>query len=51
MSVHPKLNQYIRDVLHGVKPVLDKGEVQKVVMAIKNKVAIDSYNVFTLKRK
>ena len=38
MSVHPELNQYIRDVLLGVKPVLDKGEVEKIILSIKSKV-------------
>lgn len=38
MSVHPELNQYIIDVLLGVKPVLDKGEVEKVILSIKSKV-------------
>lgn len=38
MSRHPELNQYIRDVLLGIKPLLDKGEVEKVVLSIKNQV-------------
>lgn len=38
MCAHPELNEYIRDVLLGLKPVLDEGEVEKVVLSIKNKV-------------
>ena len=38
MCVHPELNQYIRDVLVGVKGLLGRGLVDKLVVAIKNKV-------------
>lgn len=38
MCVHPELNQYIKDVLVGAKPLLANGDTNKVVLAISNKV-------------
>ena len=38
MCVHPELNQYIKDVLVATKTLIRKGEMDKIVLAIKNKV-------------
>ena len=38
MCMHPELNQYIRDVLTGVMPVLDWGQVDIITISIRNKV-------------
>uniref|UniRef100_A0A6I8MYP2 Mitotic spindle assembly checkpoint protein MAD2B n=1 Tax=Ornithorhynchus anatinus TaxID=9258 RepID=A0A6I8MYP2_ORNAN len=37
MSCHPELNQYIQDTLHCVKPLLEKNDVEKVVVVILDK--------------
>ncbi|XP_078368970.1 mitotic spindle assembly checkpoint protein MAD2B-like isoform X2 [Oculina patagonica] len=37
MCCHPDLNQYILDVLQTTKPLLEKGEVQRVALVISNK--------------
>lgn len=37
MCCHPDLNQYILDVLQTIKPLLEKGEVQRVALVISNK--------------
>jgi len=37
MCCHPDLNQYILDVLQTAKPLLEKGEVQRVVLVVSNK--------------
>lgn len=37
MCCHPDLNQYILDVLQMVKPLLEKGEVERIAMVISNK--------------
>lgn len=37
MCCHPDLNQYILDVLHTMKPLLEKGEVQRVALVISDK--------------
>ncbi len=39
MCVHPELNQYIRDVLLGIRSPLAQGLVEKLVVVIKNKVS------------
>lgn len=38
MCVHPELNQYIRDVLVGARALIKKGDMDKIVLAISNKV-------------
>ena len=38
MCVHPELNQYIKDVLVATKTLIRKGEMDKIVLAIQNKV-------------
>ena len=38
MCVHPELNQYIKDVLVATKTLIRKGEIDKIVLAINNKV-------------
>ena len=38
MCVHPELNLYIKDVLVATKTLISKGEIDKIVLAIKNKV-------------
>lgn len=38
MCVHPELNKYIRDVLVGTKTLIRKGAMDKVVLAINDKV-------------
>ena len=38
MCGHPELNQYMRDVLGSVRPLLEKGAVDRVVLAIEDKV-------------
>ncbi|KAJ7393017.1 MAD2 mitotic arrest deficient-like 2 [Desmophyllum pertusum] len=40
MCCHPDLNQYIFDVLQTTKPLLEKGEVQRVALVISNKKLI-----------
>ncbi|CAI5783056.1 Mitotic arrest deficient 2 like 2 [Podarcis lilfordi] len=37
MSCHPELNQYIQDTLHCIKPLLEKNDVEKVVVVILDK--------------
>uniref|UniRef100_A0A8C2N7S5 MAD2 mitotic arrest deficient-like 2 n=1 Tax=Cricetulus griseus TaxID=10029 RepID=A0A8C2N7S5_CRIGR len=37
MSCHPELNQYIQDTLHCVKPLLEKNDVEKVMVVILDK--------------
>ncbi|ETE60784.1 Mitotic spindle assembly checkpoint protein MAD2B, partial [Ophiophagus hannah] len=37
MSCHPELNRYIQDTLHCVKPLLEKNDVEKVVLVILDK--------------
>lgn len=37
MSCHPELNQYIQDVLHSIKPCLEKGEVERICVAVIDK--------------
>uniref|UniRef100_A0A670Z8Q6 Mitotic spindle assembly checkpoint protein MAD2B n=1 Tax=Pseudonaja textilis TaxID=8673 RepID=A0A670Z8Q6_PSETE len=37
MSCHPELNRYIQDTLHCVKPLLEKNDVEKVVVVILDK--------------
>uniref|UniRef100_K7GI78 HORMA domain-containing protein n=1 Tax=Pelodiscus sinensis TaxID=13735 RepID=K7GI78_PELSI len=34
---HPELNQYFQDMLHCVKPLLEKNDVEKVVVVILDK--------------
>ena len=34
---HPKLNQYIRDILDGLKPLIVKQAVERVVLLIHTK--------------
>ena len=38
LCVHPELNQYIKDVLVGTRTLIRKGEMEKVVLAISDKV-------------
>jgi len=38
MCGHPELNQYVRDVLGSVRPLLERGAVDRVVLAIEDKV-------------
>ena len=38
VCAHPELNQYIRDVLDGIRPLLEAGQVKHVAVLIKNKV-------------
>ena len=38
MCVHPELNQYIKDVLVATRTLIRKGEIDKIVLAINNKV-------------
>ena len=38
MCIHPELNQYIKDVLVATKTLIRKGEMDKIVLAIRNKV-------------
>lgn len=40
--VHPELNQYIRDVMVGTRTLIRKGEMDKLVLAISNKVRRDT---------
>ena len=40
MSVHPELNQYLKDVLSSVRPLLEEGAVERTVLAIHNKVSL-----------
>ncbi|KAG9481899.1 hypothetical protein GDO78_010891, partial [Eleutherodactylus coqui] len=37
MSCHPELNRYIQDTLHCVKPLIEKNDVEKVVVVILDK--------------
>ncbi|XP_055515210.1 mitotic spindle assembly checkpoint protein MAD2B isoform X1 [Leucoraja erinacea] len=37
MSCHPELNQYIQDTLHCIKPLIEKNEVDRVVVVILDK--------------
>ncbi|XP_015766791.1 PREDICTED: mitotic spindle assembly checkpoint protein MAD2B-like isoform X2 [Acropora digitifera] len=37
MCCHPDLNQYILDVLQTIKPLLEKGDVQRVSLVISDK--------------
>uniref|UniRef100_A0A8C9RFU0 Mitotic spindle assembly checkpoint protein MAD2B n=1 Tax=Scleropages formosus TaxID=113540 RepID=A0A8C9RFU0_SCLFO len=37
MSCHPELNRYIQDTLHCVKPLIEKNDVEKVVVVIMDK--------------
>lgn len=37
MCCHPDLNQYILDVLHTMKPLLEEGKVQRVALVISDK--------------
>uniref|UniRef100_A0A8C6XKN8 Mitotic spindle assembly checkpoint protein MAD2B n=1 Tax=Naja naja TaxID=35670 RepID=A0A8C6XKN8_NAJNA len=37
MSCHPELNRYIQDTLHCIKPLLEKNDVEKVVLVILDK--------------
>ncbi|CAJ0937049.1 unnamed protein product [Ranitomeya imitator] len=37
MSGHPELNRYIQDTLHCVKPLIEKNDVEKVVLVILDK--------------
>uniref|UniRef100_A0A4W3HD42 Mitotic spindle assembly checkpoint protein MAD2B n=1 Tax=Callorhinchus milii TaxID=7868 RepID=A0A4W3HD42_CALMI len=37
MSCHPELNQYIQDTLHCIKPLIEKNEVDRVVVMILDK--------------
>ncbi|XP_048589571.1 mitotic spindle assembly checkpoint protein MAD2B isoform X2 [Nematostella vectensis] len=37
MSCHPELNSYIQDVLQTIKPLIEKGEVQKISLVISDK--------------
>ena len=39
MSVHPELNQYLKNVLSSVRPLLEEGAVDRTVLAIHNKVS------------
>ena len=34
MCIHPGLKSYISDCVSSVKPILEKGEIEKVVVAI-----------------
>ena len=36
MCIHPGLSSYISDCVSSIKPILEKGEVEKVVVAILN---------------
>ena len=38
MSGHPELNQYIRDVLGSIRPLIEKQALDKVVLTVENKV-------------
>ena len=38
MCVHPELNQYIKDVLVATRTLIRKGEIDKIELAINNKV-------------
>ena len=38
MSGHPELNQYIKDILVGMRPLIEKQAVEKVVLAVEDKV-------------
>ncbi|CAB4035549.1 Hypothetical predicted protein [Paramuricea clavata] len=37
MSCHPELNQYIQNVLHSIKPCLEKGEVERISVVVTDK--------------
>lgn len=43
MCAHPELNQYIRDVLDGIKPLLEEGQVDYIAVLIKNNVSYMEY--------
>ena len=45
MCVHPELNQYVRDVLDGVRPLLEAGQVDSVAVLIKDKVGCTFKNM------
>lgn len=36
MSTHPKVNEYIKDLLETIRPYISKGEVEKIVVQITN---------------
>ena len=40
MCAHPELNQYVRNMLGSIRPLLEMGAVEKVVLAIEDKVHI-----------
>lgn len=40
MSAHPELNLYLRDVLLGFRPALERGQVERVILSIRNKVCV-----------
>ena len=48
MCVHPELNQYIKDILVATRTLIRKGEIDKIVLAISNKVKKDIYHVYTI---
>jgi hypothetical protein len=40
ICAHPELNQYIRQVVDGIKPLLEAGQVDHVSVIIRNKVCV-----------
>ena len=43
MCAHPELNEYIRHVLDGIKPLLEAGQVGHIAVVIRNKVSTPMY--------
>ena len=40
MCGHPELNQYIRDVLGSIRPLIEKQALDKVVLIVNDKVRV-----------
>ena len=45
MCGHPELNQYIRDVLGSIRPLIEKQALDKVVLIVDDKVRMKEWCV------
>ncbi|KAB7498959.1 Mitotic spindle assembly checkpoint protein MAD2B, partial [Armadillidium nasatum] len=51
MCVYPELSNYISDCIGSVKPILEKGEIEKLIIALLSKDRVVEKFVFDIKQE